>query len=134
MTSLQIHDRSFETSEPMFAATVSDLFKVSGNRNVHQQRIRINFDFERIRRPRRGYMIFGQVQDDVNARNLEENQAYNGNITNLMIWPRVLSQNEIINLAYNCECPVDYVIALTRNRVELFGEAYYSIPDTCPTL
>ncbi|CAK8690771.1 neuronal pentraxin-2-like isoform X2 [Clavelina lepadiformis] len=81
-----------------------------------------------------GSMIFGQDQDDVNAGSLAENQAYNGNITNLMIWPRVLSQNEINNLAYNCQCPVDYVIALTLDRVELFGEAHYSIPDTCPTL
>ena len=58
---------------------------------------------------------------------------FSGNITNLMIWPRVLSDQEINNIATKCECPQDYSVAMTMDRSELHGEAYYSVPDKCPT-
>ena len=51
-----------------------------------------------------------------------------------MVWPRVLSDQEINNIATKCECPQDYSVAMTMDRSELHGEAYYSVPDECPTV
>ena len=59
---------------------------------------------------------------------------FSGNITNFMIWPRVLTDQEISNIARNCECPVDYAVAMTLDRVELHGETQYSLTDQCPIL
>ena len=58
---------------------------------------------------------------------------FSGNITNLMVWPRILSDQEIKNIATKCECPQGYSVAMTMDKSELYGEAYYSVPDECPT-
>ena len=47
-----------------------------------------------------------------------------------MIWPRVLSDQEINNIVTKCKCPQDYSVAMTMDRSELHGQAYYSFPDT----
>ncbi|XP_076807615.1 pentraxin-4-like isoform X2 [Clavelina lepadiformis] len=80
-----------------------------------------------------GSLLLGQEQDRVNAQWLDASQSLSGTFTNMMIWPRVLSEDEISNIAYKCECPLDYAIALTLDRTELYGEATYSIPNACPT-
>lgn len=51
-----------------------------------------------------------------------------------MMWPRVLSNQEIRNIAEQCICPQDYSLAMTMDRSELNGEAYYTNPDSCPTI
>ncbi|CAK8690770.1 unnamed protein product [Clavelina lepadiformis] len=81
-----------------------------------------------------GSLLLGQEQDGVNAGSLAATQAFHGNITNPMMWPRVLSEDEISNLAHRCECPDDFAIAFTLDRAEFFGAATYSKPDICPTL
>ena len=57
---------------------------------------------------------------------------FSGKIANLMIWPRVLSDQEIKDIVTKCECPQDYSVAMTMDRSELHGEAYYSVSDECP--
>ena len=59
--------------------------------------------------------------------------TFSGNFTNLMIWPRVLSDQKVKDIATKCECPQDYSVAMTMNRSELYEEAYCSVPDECPT-
>ena len=51
-----------------------------------------------------------------------------------MIWPRILTDQEILSIAGKCECPPDYAVAMTLDKVEMAGEASYSLPDQCPTL
>ncbi|XP_076805675.1 C-reactive protein-like [Clavelina lepadiformis] len=79
-------------------------------------------------------MLLAQEQDSVNAGSLDASQAFHGNITNPMMWPRVLSEDEISNLVHRCECPVDHAITFTLDRAELYGSATYSIPDVCPII
>jgi len=59
---------------------------------------------------------------------------FRGNITNFLLWPRVLSNEEILNLAGNCECPIDYFVAMTVNNSVFHGAASYSFPKECPKL
>ena len=61
-------------------------------------------------------------------------KLFSGNITNLMIWPRVLTDQEISNIANECLCPQDYSVAMTMDKSEMYGEAYYSVPEECPVL
>ena len=56
---------------------------------------------------------------------------FSGNITNFMIWPRVLTDQEISNIARKCECPPDYSVAMTLDKVEMMGEATYTYLDGC---
>ena len=51
-----------------------------------------------------------------------------------MIWPRYLSAQEISNIANSCECPQDYAVVMTLDRVELHGAVQYSVTDKCPIL
>ena len=51
-----------------------------------------------------------------------------------MIWPRILTDQEILNIARNCECPLDYAVAMTLDKSEMVGEASYTLRDDCPTL
>ena len=53
-------------------------------------------------------------------------------ITNFMIWPRLLEVEEIKVMSTRCICPQDYSVAMTMDRSELHGEAYYSVSDECP--
>jgi len=39
----------------------------------------------------------------------------------------VLSDDEIERIAGNCECSINYFVAMTVDRVELFGSAEYQI-------
>ena len=57
---------------------------------------------------------------------------FSGNITNFMIWPRVLTNQEISEIASNCRCPHDYAVSMTLDRSEMLGEASYSVPERCP--
>ena len=59
---------------------------------------------------------------------------FSGNITNFIIWPTVLTNQKILNVARKCECPPDYAVAMTLDKSEMFGEAWYTFPDECPTL
>ena len=36
-----------------------------------------------------------------------------------MIWPRILTDQEISNIARNCECPLDYAVAMTLDKSEM---------------
>jgi len=51
-----------------------------------------------------------------------------------MVWPRVLSDDEVEGVALHCKCPVDYSVALTMDRVELHGEAGYRVDSECVVL
>ncbi|XP_076810503.1 neuronal pentraxin-1-like [Clavelina lepadiformis] len=81
-----------------------------------------------------GDLVFGQDQDAVNAGGFNPTQAFSGNITNPMIWPRLLTASEISGIVRHCVCPKDYAIVMTLDRVELHGNVEYFIPDVCPTL
>ena len=59
---------------------------------------------------------------------------FSGNITNLMIWPRILTDQEISNIAKECLCPQDYSVSMTMDKSEMYGEVYYSVPEECPVL
>ena len=54
-----------------------------------------------------------------------------GSISNLMIWPRVLSSSEIHNIAHNCICPRDYSVTLTPDKVEMVGNVDYVFAGKC---
>jgi len=51
-----------------------------------------------------------------------------------MVWPRVLSDDEIERVARQCICPVDYSVAMTMDRVELNGNAEYRYDTECKIL
>ena len=59
---------------------------------------------------------------------------FSGDITNFMIWPRVLTAQEISNIARKCECPSDYAVAMTLDKSEMIGDASYILRGQCLTL
>ncbi|XP_076806633.1 neuronal pentraxin-1-like [Clavelina lepadiformis] len=79
-----------------------------------------------------GRLFLGQDQDSLGG-GLDANQAFNGNLTNFFIWPRILSQDEIGDIAWQCHCPRDYVIDLSLGKSVTNGEVSHSMPDICPT-
>ena len=51
-----------------------------------------------------------------------------------MIWPRMLLPYEVKDIVFDCGCPIDYVVYLAVDRVELYGEAWYDYPFKCPRI
>ncbi|CAK8684472.1 unnamed protein product [Clavelina lepadiformis] len=78
-----------------------------------------------------GRLFLGQDQDSLGG-GLDADQAFNGNLSNFFIWPRILSQDEIGDIAWQCHCPKDYVIDLSLGKSVTNGKVSHSIPDTCP--
>ena len=59
---------------------------------------------------------------------------FRGNITNFMIWPRVLTAEEISNIAHNCQCPSDYAVIMNDDDISLHGAARRNVVGACPTV
>lgn len=67
-----------------------------------------------------GVMIAGQEQDDIGGGfNAEE--SFLGDISQMNVWSRVLSDNEIYNLAQTCDRAQGDVVAWPDFRENLFG-------------
>ena len=60
--------------------------------------------------------------------------SFKGNISNFVVWPRVLSDDEIEGIARHCKCPLDYSVAMTIDRVELDGDARNRVEPECMVL
>uniref|UniRef100_F6Z4Q2 Neuronal pentraxin-2 n=2 Tax=Ciona intestinalis TaxID=7719 RepID=F6Z4Q2_CIOIN len=72
-----------------------------------------------------GSLILGQDQDQFDAGDLQASQAFSGQISSPIIWPRVLTASEISDVTHRCICPRDYAITMTLDKVELHGTAGY---------
>lgn len=55
-------------------------------------------------------------------------------MSNLMVWRRVLNEDEIENIAYKCVCPVDYIVAMHLDWVQPYGQVKYGYPYKCPII
>ncbi|CAK8678607.1 unnamed protein product [Clavelina lepadiformis] len=80
-----------------------------------------------------GDLILGQEQDSFDAHDLNPAQAFRGTIIDFLLWPRILSTDEIKAIYYRCHCPLDYRVNLSMDNVELFGAAEHFVNGTCPT-
>merc|ERR1712098_673029 len=78
-----------------------------------------------------GVFLLGQEQDRRGA-GFDANQAFYGDITNFMIWPRVLADSEVNNIMTSCICPTDYAIKMSMDRVETYGGVTYTIRPAPP--
>ncbi|XP_078487858.1 neuronal pentraxin-2 isoform X2 [Ciona intestinalis] len=78
-----------------------------------------------------GSLILGQDQDQINAGGLQASQAFSGQISSPIIWPRVLTASEISDVTHRCICPRDYAITMTLDKIELHGAVEYRMGD-CP--
>lgn len=79
--------------------------------------------------PEGGSLILGQRQSE----GIDEPFG-SGSITNFMVWPRVLTDDEINRMATSCACPKDYTISFPANLVERRGDLQFSVPQDCPRL
>jgi len=80
-----------------------------------------------------GALVFGQEQDAV-LGSFESGQAFSGSITNFMIYPRVLDDDEIYNIASHCKHPLDVLLRPQLHNVEKYGQAEITVSRKCPTL
>lgn len=80
-----------------------------------------------------GALVFGQEQDAILGGFVRE-QAFSGRITNFMIYPRVLHDDEILGIAQDCKHPLDVVLRPQISNVEKYGQAEIAVSRTCPTL
>ncbi|XP_039273934.2 jeltraxin-like [Styela clava] len=77
-----------------------------------------------------GSLIIGQEQDSVGS-GFSTNQAFEGQVENLMLWERILSTTEILDMAGDkCVCSGDFDLALTSDVVTVNGNVVTSYP-TC---
>jgi len=81
--------------------------------------------------PGKGSLMFGQEQDDTFG-SFDANQAFSGNLTNFMIYPRLLSDTEIRGIAFHCQHPDDVIIRPQLTNIEWNGQATVSHPVACP--
>ncbi|XP_078492184.1 pentraxin-related protein PTX3-like [Ciona intestinalis] len=81
-----------------------------------------------------GDLLLGQEQDEIDAGRLDPRQAFSGQITNFLIWPRVLRDDEVRSIVTSCECPRDHAVMMSPDRVEIHGQASYNVSVSCPVL
>lgn len=78
-----------------------------------------------------GVLIVGQEQDRFNG-GFDSAQAYEGDISNFIMWTRPLSGCEIFDIARRCICPRDYFITLHHKNVYLGGAVSGKVLNECP--
>jgi len=103
---------------------------------VHQDAVlkqEITLNDENYFLPGGGSLMFGQEQDSTFG-GFAANQAFSGNLTNFMMYPRLLTVDEIHKIAYNCQHPEHVIIRPQTNNIEWNGEATVSYPKECPIL
>ena len=60
--------------------------------------------------------------------------SFSGEISNFVMWPRILTSTEIHGIVYDCEYPEDFVIRPQLTNIEWNGEAEVEILEECPHL
>lgn len=71
--------------------------------------------------PGNGVLLMGSDQDTMGTAK-HDDWVYQGEITNFMMWDRILDESEIENSYRNrCSCSSDYIIAPTTDIVQLHG-------------
>jgi len=80
-----------------------------------------------------GALIFGQEQDSLYG-GFDSGQAFSGTITNFMIFPRLLTDDEVYEIAHNCNYPTDVLLRPQIADVQKFGQAEVSLQGTCPVV
>jgi len=78
-----------------------------------------------------GTLIFGQDQDNVGG-GFHSSEAYKGEISDFIIWPRTLSAMEVRGVANSCSYPKDYIIRPQMTNIEWSGNVFISIDNVCP--
>jgi len=79
--------------------------------------------------PEGGSLVLGQRQSEG-----VEQPFGSGSISNLMVWSRVLTNDEVTQIANSCVCPKDFVVSFPHSQVERHGDVQFAIPDHCPRL
>ncbi|XP_076817047.1 serum amyloid P-component-like [Clavelina lepadiformis] len=80
-----------------------------------------------------GALYFGQEQDSLHG-GFVASKAFRGTIHNFMMWPRILSAEEIWKIVSKCHYPVDVVVQTTIDKIEWNGEVGLLHPEQCITL
>jgi len=79
-----------------------------------------------------GYLYFGQDQDSLNG-GFSSAEAYKGEISDFIIWPRNLTALEVRGVATSCSHPKDYILRPQMTNIEWSGNVKVSIDDECLT-
>jgi len=83
--------------------------------------------------PRGSFLSLGNRQLTTLTGDCCYTDVFRGNITNFVIFPRLLTNEEVYNIAHNCIYPVDVIVRPQLPDVSLHGGATATILDVCPT-
>jgi len=82
-----------------------------------------------------GLLMIGQEQDKLGGGFVKD-QSFSGSVTNLIIYPTVLSEEEIEGITRNCDYPEDWALRFQLANLQWnrhwSSEVDVDTPDTCP--
>ena len=79
---------------------------------------------------KKGILVIGQEQDSFGGR-FDSSQSYIGELTDLNMWNRVLSTDEILKLSKSCHGGMGNVKKWSDFKVGLRGDVRVISPSAC---